>query len=236
LSEADPSNAPAAAPRRGGRPSREDAERLGRLIIEVATEMFLSQGYGATSIDAIAKQASISKRTFYHRFPDKAGLFTAVIRDIVARLRPANVPDGVGLGVLFEGASLEKILLRLAHLALRAAMQPQALALQRLILAEVPRFPDLAAATLAEGTRSEAVFHLTSLLEREKQAGRIAVDQPAFAAEQFFQMVLSVPQRRAMGLGATLSPEELDDWERQTVTLFLHGCRPQKRPNSGPDR
>lgn len=207
---------------------------MGELIIEVATEMFLTQGYGATSIDAIAKRAGISKRTFYHRFPDKAGLFAAVIHDIVARLRPANAPDSAGLGALFIGDSLEEILLRLAHLALRAAMEPQAVALQRVILAEAPRFPDLAAVALAEGTRSEAVSHLTSLLERETQAGRIKLDQPAFAAEQFFQMVLSLPQRRMMGLGPALNPAELDEWERQTVTLFLHGCRAQGRAIAGP--
>ena len=84
-------NAPVAPPpRRGGRPSREDAERLRQTIIDVATTMFLSLGYGATSIDAIALKARISKRTFYHRFRDKAELFAAVVHDVVDRLRSSR--------------------------------------------------------------------------------------------------------------------------------------------------
>ena len=76
--------------RRGGRPSREASERLGELILGAATELFLSQGFGATSIEAVAQRVRISKRTFYHRFPDKAALFAAVVHRIITRLRPAS--------------------------------------------------------------------------------------------------------------------------------------------------
>jgi AcrR family transcriptional regulator len=220
------SSLPAAeAPRRGGRPSREDAEQLRETIIAVATEMFLEQGYGATSIDAIARRARISKRTFYHRFRDKAELFGAVVHDVVARLRPPNAVDSAGMAALFAGAALEDILLRVAGLMLRAALSPAAIALQRVILSELPRFPELAAVVAGEGTRQEAVNHIAALLERERQTGGVAFDQPSFAAEQFLQMVVSLPQRRALGLGTPMSESELESWARQTVRLFLNGCR-----------
>ena len=38
-------------------------------------------------------------------------------------------------------------------------------------------------------------------------------------------MVVSLPQRRAMGLGPPMSDAELDDWARDSVQLFLNGCR-----------
>jgi AcrR family transcriptional regulator len=227
------SSAPGAAavpPRRGGRPSRQEAERLGQTIIEVATAMFLSQGYGATSIDAIARQLRMSKRTFYHRFRDKAELFGAVVHDVAARLRPPEARDAAGTAALFAGAELEEILLRLARLVLRAALSPLAIALQRVILSEAPRFPELAAAAIGEGSRQEAVGYIAALLERERQSGRIALDQPQFAAEQFLQMMVSLPQRRAMGLGTPMSEAELDAWGRHTVRLFLDGCRGWPRP------
>ena len=78
-------NRGAAPPRRGGRPSHAATALLGEHILDVATELFLAQGYGVTSIEAVAQHARISKRTFYHRFPDKAALFSAVVRRIVAR-------------------------------------------------------------------------------------------------------------------------------------------------------
>jgi AcrR family transcriptional regulator len=212
-------------PRRGGRPSLQEAEQLRQTIIVVATEMFLSQGYGATSIDAIAQKARMSKRTFYHRFRDKADLFTAVVHDVVNRLRPPGASNAAGVAALFAGSELDEILQRLAGLILHAAIAPQAVALQRVILSEALRFPELAAAAIGEGSRQEAVNHITTLLEREKNAGRIPLDQPQFAAEQFLQMLVSLPLRRAMGLGTPMTDAELDAWGRNTVRLFLDGCR-----------
>ncbi|HET6981079.1 MAG TPA: TetR/AcrR family transcriptional regulator C-terminal domain-containing protein [Myxococcaceae bacterium] len=48
---------------------------------------------------------------------------------------------------------------------------------------------------------------------------------PVFGAQQFLHMVIAVPQRRAMGLGAPMTPAEIDAWARDVVELFLHGCR-----------
>jgi AcrR family transcriptional regulator len=65
--------------RKGGRPLRADALKLREQILHVATELFLEQGYGATSIESVAAHAGVSKRTFYDRFEDKAALFAAVV-------------------------------------------------------------------------------------------------------------------------------------------------------------
>src|SRR6266699_4535907 len=84
--------APATAPSRGGRPSRQHAARLGERILDAATHLFMSHGYGATSIEAVARRARVSKRTFYHRFDDKPALFVAVVHRIIDRLRsPGDV-------------------------------------------------------------------------------------------------------------------------------------------------
>jgi TetR/AcrR family transcriptional repressor of mexJK operon len=206
-------------PRRGGRPSREAAELLGERILDVATELFLAEGYGATSIEAVAQRARISKRTFYHRFPDKAALFGAVVRRIIEGLRPpADTP-------LYEGGSLKEVLRRLARLILRAVLTPRALALNRLMVAEAQRFPELAAIVAREGGRAEVVGHIALMLGREARAGTLAVDRPEFAAEQFLQLVVSLPQRRALGLGMPTTEAELDAWADDCVNLFLNGCR-----------
>ena len=206
-------------PRRGGRPSREAAALLQDRILDIATELFLAEGYGETTIELVAKLARISKRTFYHRFPDKAALFGAVVHRIVARLRPPDVAD------LFAGNNLEEILTRLARVILRAALTPQALALHRVILAEAGRFPALAAAVADRPASQEAIERIAHLLQREATAKRITLDAPQFAATQFLQMVVALPQRRALGLGVPMTPGELDAWARQTTNLFVNGCR-----------
>ena len=207
--------------RRGGRPPRLLAERIREQIVEVATPLFLIEGYGATSIEAVAKRARMSKRTLYSRFRDKAELFGAVVHRLVEQLRPPRAATEQ----FFEGANLEAILQRLARFILRAALSPSALALQRVILAEATRFPELAAAVNQEGTRGEAIRRIGSLLERERQAGRLGLADTEFAADQFLYMLVAGPQRRALGLGTPMTEREIDAWARGAVDLFLNGCR-----------
>ena len=196
-----------------------EAEALGERILDVATRLFLGHGYGATSIEAVARHARVSKRTFYHRFDNKPALFAAVVHRIIKRLRPpADVP-------LFQGDDLAQILRGLATLILRAALSPQAIALHRLIVAESVRFPQLAIAVAEEGSTAEAIALIAGLLERETRAGRIALANPVFGAQQFLHMVIAAPQRRALGLGSAMTPGEIDVWARDVVDLFLHGCR-----------
>ncbi|HEY1725332.1 MAG TPA: TetR/AcrR family transcriptional regulator [Steroidobacteraceae bacterium] len=187
-------------------------------ILEVATELFLTEGYGTTSIEAVAERAGISKRTFYHRFENKQALFAAVVHRIIEQIRPPpDVP-------LVQGATLTRILRRLAGLILRAALSPQAVALHRLVTAESLRFPNLARAVYDEGWAAAASTLLSDLLERELGGRRLSARQRQFAAEQFLLMVVTVPQRRIMGIGEPMSQRELDSWADNAVRLFLNGC------------
>lgn len=205
-------------PRRSGCPSRRDAEKLREYILDAATKLFFKNGYGLTSIEALARSAHISKRTFYDRFDNKAALFTAVVHRIIDRLHPpADVP-------LIDQGSLYENLLRLSQLILNAALTPQALALHRLIVAESIRFPELAMIASEHGGRQEAITLVAGLLEREARLHQLSLNDPIFAAEQFLQMVISLPQRRALGLGKTMTLDEITAWARGSVDLFLNGC------------
>ena len=207
-----------AALRRSGRPSREAAERLGERILEIASELFLRDGYGSTSIEAIAQAAGMSKRTFYARYAGKPELFAAVVARIVEQIRPPpDVP-------LLAGTDLAEILEHLAGLMLRAALSPHALALSRLIIAESGRFPELLAGLGGERGRPEAVALVVSLLETRLEGEPLSRDDAQFAAGQFIQMVISWPQRRAL-VGTPMSDAERADWVRRTTRLFLDGCR-----------
>jgi TetR/AcrR family transcriptional regulator, mexJK operon transcriptional repressor len=204
---------------RGGRPSRAEALRLRERILAAARELFLAEGYGLTSIEAVAKRAAVSKRTFYDRFDDKAALFAAVVHGIMEDIRPPpEVP-------LIEGATLEQILFRIAMFILRAGLKPQAVALHRLVNAEAARFPELVRAVAGDGIMVEATDLIGGLLDREFGASRLARENREFAATQFIFMVLSVPQRRAMGYGEPMSESELEGWAAKVVDLFLGGCR-----------
>jgi TetR/AcrR family transcriptional regulator, mexJK operon transcriptional repressor len=204
---------------RGGRPSSADALRLRHRILEVAIELFLAEGYGSTTIEAVAARAGVSKRTFYHRFADKAALFATVVHEIIGQIRPpARVP-------LIEGATLRDILRRLAGMILRAALAPQAIALHRLVMAESGRFPELVRAVHDDGSAREASTLIGGLLAQELRDSKLSAANLAFAAEQFIFMVVTLPQRRAMGYGVPMTAAELEAWADKSVDLFLDGCR-----------
>ncbi len=213
-------------PRRGGRPSRLQTAQLQETILDVATELFLTRGYGATSIEAVAAGARISKRTFYHRFDDKAELFEAVIRRLIDRWLPPFEAQ------LAETVALDALLVRTANQILSVALSPPALALHRVLVAEAQRFPQLIQ-LVNEAGASKGVERIAALIEREMRAGNLKIDDSRFAAEQFLNMVLSVPQKRALGFGEALSPAELERWTTRTVALFLDGCR-GARPSAAP--
>lgn len=203
--------------RTGGRPLREEALKLRDKILRVATELFLEQGYGATSIESVAAHAGVSKRTFYDRFENKAALFAAVVHRIIEHIRPpADVP-------LLAGANLQEILRRLARLILTAALSPQAIALHRLVTGESRRFPELATAVENDGGQAEATALIAGLLSRTLPTPKLKAEDLSTAALQFIYLVVAVPQRRATGFGVPMTPAELDLWADKAVALFLEG-------------
>lgn len=203
----------------GGRPSRLESARLSDRILDVATALFLGDGFGATSIEAVAKRAGVSKRTFYHRFSGKEMLFEAVVRRMIERWTPPfdeallNAPD------------LASALRRAAEHMLRVALTPEALALHRMVIAEARRFPGLAR-ILHELGAAAAIERIAGEFDRRIAAGEMRRMDSRFAAEQFILMVVTGPQRRALGLGGPLCPGELAHWIAESVGLFLEGCRP----------
>ena len=91
-----------------------------------------------------------------------------------------------------------------------------------LVVAEARHFPALAAIVVREGGRAEVVGQIALMLEREARAGSLAIDRPEFAAEQFLQLVVSLPSHSALGHGTPMTKVELDAWA-DCVNLFLNG-------------
>jgi AcrR family transcriptional regulator len=70
------------------------AEQAKRLIIDAAMELFLEDGYVATTMDDIAESAGVARRTIYNQFGSKAALLLAAINDrVVAPGERSQVSD-----------------------------------------------------------------------------------------------------------------------------------------------
>src|SRR6185437_8180984 len=68
---------------RGMEPARtrreEYAEATAAALLESAAACFLESGFAATSLDAVAKRARVTKGAIYHHFASKRDLFLAVM-------------------------------------------------------------------------------------------------------------------------------------------------------------
>jgi AcrR family transcriptional regulator len=201
----------------GGRPTRDEAERRHRELLETTKRLLLERGWEATSVDEISRQSGVAKRFLYARYPDKAALFFAA----VAQFRDEQIG---ALGALAAPAEdVEQGLLALATQIFEVAMRDDTLAIIRLFLTEAPRMRDFAR-LFAESFPRRGLSGIARLLSLYAERGALRFKDPQFAAEQFAMLVIGVPQRLAM-LGHRDPPEQEARRLRAAVELFLDGCR-----------
>src|SRR6516162_399634 len=106
-------------------------------ILAGAKRAFLAAGFGAVSMDTIAREASVSKATVYAHFAGKEELFGAVIERecerYFARFSAGELDPG----------DVRTSLTVLGRRFLELVLSPDAIALPRVLLGEVTRFPAL---------------------------------------------------------------------------------------------
>jgi TetR/AcrR family transcriptional repressor of mexJK operon len=203
---------------RAGRPTRGQAEQRQAELLERALDMFLEKGYELTTIEAIATSTSMTKRTVYARYEDKAALFRAAVQHAIERW---IVPDET-LRALDTG-DLESTLTAVARMRVAYVGTPEGLKLQRIINAESYRFPDIFTAAFEQGTKPVVVF-LAALFRRHAALGTINVARCEMAASAFLSLVVGGPVRVIVS-GNRLEPADLEDRIAFSVKLFLDGVR-----------
>jgi TetR/AcrR family transcriptional repressor of mexJK operon len=202
---------------RGGRPTRGEAERRHRSLLAAATRLFLEKGWEGASIDEISRKSGVAKRFIYARYPDKAALFVGAVE----RFRADLLDEFHALGPLPEDA--DEGLLTFGRRLLELALRPEALAIHRLFIAEAIRFPDLARLFL-ERNRHRGLDEVVKVLRTYADRGAIELGDASMRAEQFFIIIVGVPQRIALLVGRE-PPAEEERRLRAAVRLFLDGCR-----------
>ena len=152
----------ASTPRRRGRPPALSLDARRRLILEAAEEVFFASGYGAASMEEIARVAGMSKKTVYGLYPDKRQMFGALITDGSAFLESDAVttdePDEIV-------ADLRRRLLKLAEYALL----PRQIEITRLVISEARHWPELADEFHARGM-TRGLSYISECLARLKVA------------------------------------------------------------------
>jgi AcrR family transcriptional regulator len=190
-------------------------------ILSAATDLFLSTGYGNTSIDAIVEKSGGSKATLYSYYPTKADLFRAVVESIVGNHESSEY---------LSGENVRAALIEFAEHRLRVVFSRKHRALVGLIIAERDRFPDIARLYYEQGPlRSHRVLREFF----EKQIDRNTLDiQSADEACEFFRGML-MHQRYIEQLyvaARPLSKEEIGVRARHVTDRFLEAYHSVDRP------
>ena len=159
-------------------------------IRAAAKQLFLQHGFQATSTDAIAAAASTSKETLYRYYAKKEDLFVDVLHSLtierffwVQLMERSTEPKNT--------QELRVLLRTTAQGIVETMMQPEYLAILRLIVAELPRFPELG--TLFRQTVPEQGFNYFLTLLRSGQRNGVVREHidPPTVARMFLGTVLT---------------------------------------------
>ena len=200
-----------------GRPQLRPDDETRQIIYEAARHEFAANGYAATSTETVARRARISTKTLYRLVPNKSALFECMVSDRLERFL-----SDFSLQVT-EDADIETGLNAALMACADIALDPDIVALQRIILQEASQFPDLAATFYNKGIARTAAA-LSSWLRLQARGGLIELDNVEEAAGMLIGMVASAPQRAAIYGGMKLpSRAQTSARVRRCVALFLRG-------------
>ncbi len=111
-------------------------------IREGAQRVFLKRGFAGTSTDMIAAEAGVSKQTLYAYYPSKETLLVEVLRHLIHEDPQNRLPELEEMR-LDTQEGLRSALDSLAKELIARLMQPDYLALIRVVIAETPRLPQV---------------------------------------------------------------------------------------------
>lgn len=203
-----------AAPVRLNRDERRDH------ILDVARECFLQHGYAGCSMSTIAARLGGSKGTLYNYFRSKEELFDAFVRRACTRFA-----EQISSAPPIE-ADLRMHLIHLGRAFLDHLLSGDAIAVQRLVIGEGGRFPELGRIFYEAGP---LVFieRMSAELSPLMDSGVLRKADPGIAAHHFKDLIMSgMYQPRIWGVRELPTGAAKDVQAARGVDTFLRAYRP----------
>jgi AcrR family transcriptional regulator len=116
-------------------------------VLEAALQVFTELGYERATLQDVADRAGVTKGALYHYFDSKTELFLELMRERVK----AHVAERHAIVAAADPHAERAVLLReLLHAIWSSLQRPGMLALTQLMMAELPKFPEIARTFIAE--------------------------------------------------------------------------------------
>ncbi len=204
-------------------PGPQPGGKVGQ-ILEAARHIFLEQGYGNTSMDAVAKRAGVSKATLYVHFENKEQLFGEVVH--VAR---SGLREAIAAIAEDEQTDPAETLRLIGEQFLRFVTTPGVLTLFRAVIGETQRFPQLGS-TIYQAGSNDMLDSIADCIARATARGLLTVPDATLAAAQFIALTKSDLHLRCL-LDTSFRANEVDI-ERNVaaaVAVFMSHYGPRPR-------
>lgn len=189
-------------------------------ILEAAKTLFLRHGYDGSSMDAIAAEAGVSKLTVYNHFTDKETLFSAAVK---AKCE-AQIPD-----LLFElppTAPIATVLCNIARAFHTLINSCESIELHRVMINLSGQDAKLSNLFFEAGPQ-QLLDDMARLLGQASAAGKLKIEDPHTAADQFFCLVKgSANFCLLIGIEEALEGEAAELHVQQTVDMFMRAYKP----------
>ena len=200
-------------PVKRGRP--RDPARMQR-VLDAAKTQFLQQGFGATSMESIAKASGVSKMTIYNYFPNKEALFETCIASRTDEVFHLSKLDGRAAALPPPAEILQQIATQFVALM----RDEEVLAMHRIMISSAGQHPEICQSFFAQGCL-RLNQQISAYLAMANQTGRLQVSNPQRAADQFLSLCLG--RRHLQGLLMLGTPTVAEDVAMiaDNVALFL---------------
>lgn len=183
-------------------------------VLLAAIRLFSSEGYQSTSMDMVAKEAQVSKRTVYNHFESKEVLFKAILQDLVAQIRMASeIPYQ-------PNVTLKSQLLMVALKEVELLKDPCFIQLSKVCIAETIHAPELVAEEIEQLNSSNYGFGLW--LTAAINDGKLIEEDPLLMMHHFIGAIKEVffwPQ--IFKMETIPNDERVREIIDRTINMFL---------------
>ena len=196
-----------------GRPRAADLEARNKNLIDKAGQLFLEMGYGKVSLELIAREAHVAVRTIYVKFGGKAGLFKEVLMANRDRFISPHQMET-------DERPFKEVIGEFSEHFLQMITAPEALAVQRMVVAEAKNNPELAHSFYEAGPRQSRAM-LSQYFARPDVCAQLREGLPMELLPGYLiNCVMGDPFSRFLFDPAEQAPDQVVGLLHQRLALF----------------
>ena len=186
----------------------EQVRQTRAALVAAGRRLFGQDGFAATSVEDIAREARVTTGALYHHFPNKTALFETVFEEVHIEMLKKSGRAAAGASDELEALS------RGFEAFLDGVLEPD---VQQILVTDAPAVLGLARFT--ELDERYAFAEVVAALRAATASGKLSVEDPETAA----RMLLGALVRGGMLIAGSAEPGQTRDAVARAIRAMLAG-------------